>query len=119
QINQTEAENSEGALNPQSEPASATETDEQSGQGEAPRVDQPGAPFRVRKFAAELEAPRERQRSGRRTSVTNTQPMGRYVRGAIPQERPHSLALDATVRAAAPFQKERKESADPDSTRNL
>ena len=118
QINQAEAENTEGALNPQSEPSSATETDEQSGQGEAPRVDPPGASFRVRKFAAELEQPRERQRAGRRTSVTNTQPTGRYVRGAIPDERPHSLALDATMRAAAPHQKERRE-ANPESERTV
>ncbi|MSQ23541.1 MAG: VWA domain-containing protein [Chloroflexi bacterium] len=111
QISQAEAENNEGALNPMSEPASDNASDEQAGQGEAPRVDQPGATFRVRKFAANINPPKERQRLGRRTSVTNTEPVGRYVRGAIPEERPHSLALDATVRAAAPFQKERREAA--------
>ena len=110
QITQKQAE-TEGALNPQTEPAAAPDTDQESGQGDAPRVDQPGATFRVRKFAADISQPQERQRAGRRTSVTNTQPNGRYVRGAIPIERPHSLALDATIRAAAPFQKERREAA--------
>jgi magnesium chelatase subunit D len=107
---QAEAENSEGALNPMSEPAAATEED-QAGQGEAPRVDSPGGTFRVRKFSADVNRPKERERLGRRTSVTNTEPTGRYVRGDIPKEKAHSLALDATVRAAAPYQKERREAA--------
>ncbi|HEY3117879.1 MAG TPA: putative cobaltochelatase [Chloroflexota bacterium] len=110
QMAQAEAENSEGALNPMSEPAAATEED-QAGQGEAPRVDTPGGTFRVRKFAADVNRPKERERLGRRTSVTNTEPTGRYVRGDIPKEKAHSLALDATVRAAAPYQKERREAA--------
>jgi magnesium chelatase subunit D len=83
------------------------------GEGDAPRVDQPGAPFRVRKIAANLNQPRERQRVGRRTAVTNTEPVGRYVRGAIPIEKAHSLAFDATVRAAAVHQIERK-AAEPE-----
>jgi magnesium chelatase subunit D len=107
QVSKMEAESAEGAATPTPEPASLAEEDK-AGQGDAPRVDQPGAPFRVRKVAANLIKPAERQRLGRRTSVTNTDPVGRYVRGAIPEERPHSLAFDATVRAAAVHQIERK-----------
>jgi magnesium chelatase subunit D len=83
--------------------------EDKAGQGDAPRVDQPGAPFRVRKVASEAVAPRERQHIGRRTSVTNSEPVGRYVRGAVPEGKAHSLAFDATVRAAAVHQLERKE----------
>jgi magnesium chelatase subunit D len=112
QVQKSEAEQAEGAASPNPEPAQASEED-QAGQGDTPRVDQPGAPFRVRKVGADMVKPRDRQVLGRRTSVTNTEPLGRYVRGAIPLERAHSLAFDATVRAAAPHQNERKET-DPD-----
>jgi magnesium chelatase subunit D len=108
QVSKSEAESAEGAANPTPEPASVAEEDK-VGQGDAPRVDQPGAPFRIRKIAAEQNQPRERQRLGRRTSVTNTEPTGRYVRGAIPEGKAHSLAFDATVRAAAVYQTERKQ----------
>jgi magnesium chelatase subunit D len=118
QVAKTEAENAEATVNPTPEPASVAEEDK-VGEGDAPRVDQPGAPFRVRKVAAELVAPRERQRLGRRTSVTNTEPVGRYVRGAIPEERAHSLAFDATVRAAAVHQAERREAAGDDRALHL
>jgi magnesium chelatase subunit D len=82
-----------------------------------PRVDQPGAPFRIRKIAADVNKPRERQRLGRRTAVTNNEPTGRYIRGAIPEEKAHSLAFDATVRAAAIHQQER--SLNATNTRSL
>jgi len=114
QVSRSEAESAEGEANPTPEPASATEEDK-VGQGDAPRVDQPGAPFRVRKIATDSVQPRERQRLGRRTSVTNTEPVGRYIRGAVPKEKAHSLALDATVRAAAVYQQERRE-AEPEGT---
>ena len=114
QVQKSEAESAEGAANPTPEPASADEEDK-VGQGDAPRVDQPGAPFRVRKIATDAIKPRDRQRLGRRTAVTNTEPVGRYIRGAEPQGKAHSLALDATVRAAAVHQRERKES-EPEGT---
>ncbi|MPZ14542.1 MAG: VWA domain-containing protein [Chloroflexi bacterium] len=114
QVSRMEAESAEGAATPTPEPAASAEEDK-VGEGDAPRVDRPGAPFRVRKVAADLIQPRENQRLGRRTSVTNTEPTGRYVRGSIPIERPHSLALDATVRAAAVHQRERHE-AQPEGT---
>ncbi|MBM2809894.1 MAG: ChlI component of cobalt chelatase involved in biosynthesis [Chloroflexi bacterium] len=73
-----------------------------------PGLINPGPPFRVKKVGAQVVPPRERQRIGRRTSVTNSEPVGRYVRGAIPEGKAHSLAFDATVRAAAVHQIERK-----------
>jgi len=112
QVSRMEAESAESAASPTPEPASQSEEDK-AGQGDVPRVDQPGAPFRVKKLAADLNLPRERQRVGRRTSVTNTEPVGRYVRGAVPIEKAHSLAFDATVREAAVHQIERKE-AEPE-----
>ncbi len=111
QISKTEAESAEESAAESPQPSSLSADEEKVGQGDVPRVDQPGAPFRVRKISADLTKPRERQRLGRRTSVTNTEPTGRYIRGAIPEERAHSLAFDATVRAAAVYQAERRAAA--------
>ena len=112
QVQKAEAEQAQGAASPNPEPAQASDED-QAGQGDTPRVDQPGAPFRIRKIGTDAVKPRDRQAMGRRTSVTNTEPMGRYIRGAIPVDRAHSLAFDATVRAAAEHQNARKAS-EPD-----
>lgn len=62
-------------------------------------------PFRVRK----LELARDRiarSGSGRRCRTRAASRMGRYVRNQ-PSSRADDLALDATLRAAAPFQHER------------
>jgi magnesium chelatase subunit D len=107
QISKTESESAEESAAESPQPSSLSAEEEKVGQGDVPRVDQPGAPFRIRKIAADMTKPRERQRLGRRTAVTNTEPTGRYIRGAVPEEKAHSLAFDATVRAAAIHQQER------------
>ena len=66
----------------------------------------PGAPFRV----VPINLVRDRRRrkgSGRRSRTRTSRKAGRYVKSR-PTDRPQDLALDATLRAAAPFQPRRQ-----------
>ena len=58
---------------------------------------------------------RERPSSGRRATTVSESSSGRYVRAQVPQGTVSDLALDATLRAAAPHQERRRESADEDA----
>ncbi|MGQ9840431.1 MAG: VWA domain-containing protein [Anaerolineae bacterium] len=49
-----------------------------------------------------------RRGSGRRSKTRTHAPMGRYVRYALPRRGSRDLALDATLRAAAPWQSTRR-----------
>jgi len=79
----------------------------------------PGEPFAVRP----LELPPDRQTRkapGRRTRAKSEDQRGRYVRHTMTKNGPPDLALDATLRAAAPYQGVRERGnlalaiADPD-----
>lgn len=50
----------------------------------------------------------KRNGSGKRMLTRTDQLQGRYVRAHIPKGKLHDLALDATIRAAAPYQKYRE-----------
>jgi len=66
-----------------------------------------GAPFPVRP----LDFPRNREiktAQGRRTQARTEDRSGRYVRPTITPSGPPDLAIDATLRAAAPYQKARE-----------
>ncbi len=49
-------------------------------------------------------------KKGRRMMVESSNSSGRYARSRIPSEKTHDIAFDATVRAAAPYQKSRDHS---------
>lgn len=71
---------------------------------------QPGALFDARRLET-LTDRQVRSLGGRRSRTRTTRKRGRYV-GAYPSPRDASdLAFDATFRAAAPFQRERKQAA--------
>jgi len=79
------------------------------GAGDTPEDLVPDPLFRVRR----LQLPRERRTRrapGRRTPVPSGNRRGRYVR-AVTVEHPQDLALDATLRAAAPHQRSRRAAA--------
>ncbi len=73
-----------------------------------------GNPFSVRSLQVKPPDNRARPTSGRRARTVSGSPSGRYIGAAIPQEKATDLALDATLRAAAPHQQQRRRPhADP------
>ena len=55
---------------------------------------------------------KKRKGSGKRsTTITDTR-QGRYVRAEVPKGKSEDIAFDATLRAAAPYQKSRRERAE-------
>jgi len=88
------------------------------GQGEGEQKDQrlgvsfsetvfpTGMPFRVRPIQAEKDRV-VRKGSGRRSRTETSMKAGRYVRSTL-SHKDADFALDATIRAAAPYQRERE-----------
>lgn len=93
-------------------PSSDSGDDQDPASNEEP-ADQPfdiGETFKVRPFAPP-EDRLVRRGSGRRTRTRTSEKQGRYVRSRI-SPACRDLALDATLRAAAPYQKARRGSVD-------
>ena len=67
-----------------------------------------GNPFSVRSLQVKPPDHRPRPSGGRRARAVSGTPSGRYVGAAVPQEKASDLAVDATLRAAAPHQIERR-----------
>ena len=66
--------------------------------------------FRLPKMLLELGKDRNiRRGSGKRSTTRTDLKQGRYVRAELPKAKVEDLALDATIRAAAPFQKMRED----------
>jgi len=123
---EAEAEKSEAnaeAQAQQGEPSEAAEgvsQDVEAAAGQAPSSphepepgegtdDFRGDTFRVRKIEIPRER-RQRQAPGKRTKSATQERRGRYIR-ATTVEKTTDLALDATLRAAAPMQRSRREAA--------
>ncbi|MBO19715.1 MAG: magnesium chelatase [Chloroflexi bacterium] len=72
-----------------------------------------GDPFAVRSLK-NLKPPDQRSRraSGRRSTTITDSSAGRYVRSKMPEGKASGLALDATLRTAAPHQQARKAATD-------
>ena len=90
--------------------------DSDLGGGRPPREQQfeVGDPYSVQSILLPPPDRRERQSSGRRATTVSGSSAGRYVRAQVPQGNVTDLALDATLRAAAPHQQRRKGSV-PDA----
>ena len=76
-----------------------------------------GIPFSVRSL--EVQPPDERARlsAGRRSKTVSGTSAGRYVGARVPQGAVSDLALDATLRAAAPHQQRRREALAEEGSR--
>jgi magnesium chelatase subunit D len=83
---------------------------EPEGQGEVHEV---GATFSVRRLGAQGADDVLRTGSGRRSRSRSASKQGRYVKSTLHRGR-NDLALDATIRAAAPYQSLRKANATSD-----
>ena len=70
-----------------------------------------GNPFSVRSLQVKPPDHRARPTGGRRARTVSGSPSGRYIGAAVPQEKASDLALDATLRAAAPHQPQRRANA--------
>jgi magnesium chelatase subunit D len=86
---------------------------EQAGQnqGGGETMIKPNAPYRPKR----LEGQRDRQQRrapGKRSRTRTSRKQGRYITSR-PARRVTDLALDATLREAAPYQRERREAATP------
>ncbi len=74
-----------------------------------------GDPYAIQSILLPPPDRRERPSSGRRASTVSGSSAGRYVRAQPPQGTVTDLALDATLRAAAPYQRRRQENLPEDS----
>ena len=72
-----------------------------------------GNPFSVRSLQVKPPDHRARPSGGRRARTVSGTPSGRYVGATVPQEKASDLALDATLRAAAPHQLQRRSHPNP------
>ena len=68
----------------------------------------PGEEFKARSLNTPLDKLSRRQ-SGRRSTTRTERKQGRYIRATPANGKTNDLAFDATLRAAAPFQKTREE----------
>ena len=77
-----------------------------------------GSPFSVRSLQVKPPDHRARPTGGRRARTVSGSPSGRYVGATTPQDKASDLALDATLRAAAPHQQQRRMNATTPSDRH-
>jgi magnesium chelatase subunit D len=117
QQQQTEAADTESAMPEQSgqsetKPESAEEDNDDATDGQAgedkEQVEAPDAVFAVRDIVLPLRDKRVRKGSGRRCTTRTGARQGRYVKVRLPKGKITDLAFDATLRAAAPFQRIRE-----------
>jgi magnesium chelatase subunit D len=73
------------------------------------QVFEASTPYNVKPLTTPILDEVQRSGAGRRSKTLSGSKRGHYVDSAIPQGKVHDLAFDATLRAAAPFQKRRKQ----------
>ncbi|MCL1970642.1 MAG: putative cobaltochelatase [Candidatus Bathyarchaeota archaeon] len=73
------------------------------------QIFQADKPYNVKPLSFDVFDDVERHESGRRSKIISNTKRGHYVASMIPQGKIADLAFDATLRAAAPYQKRRKE----------
>ncbi len=80
------------------------------GQGAAGEesVEEPGEIFEIRPLVIEAAERKKRKGSGKRVRTHTGAHQGRYVRYTFPKGKLKDLAFDATLRAAAPYQRTRE-----------
>lgn len=72
-------------------------------------VFQADKPYTVKPLSTPVLDDIQRHNSGRRSKTLSDSKKGRYISSTLPKGKIEDLAFDATLRAAAPFQKRRKD----------
>ena len=67
-----------------------------------------GTPFNIRSLQVQPPDRRARTGGGRRANCMSCSATGNYTGAKVPEGKPSDLALDATLRAAAPHQQQRR-----------
>jgi len=75
---------------------------------EQEKIEEPGEIFNVRTLNIKPSDPRKRKGSGKRIRTVTNSLQGRYIRYTFPKVKIRDIAFDATLRAAAPFQRSRE-----------
>jgi magnesium chelatase subunit D len=94
------------------------EPDKQQDESAEEQVFQADEPYTVKPFSSQVLDEIERHGSGRRSKIFSDSKRGHYVASMLPRGKVTDLAFDATLRAAAPFQKRRKKAADNQPQQN-
>ena len=90
----------------------STQDDQEQNNNPAPdeQVSDIDKTFRLPKILLDMGKNNTKRRgSGKRSTTRTDLKQGRYVRSELPRDRVEDLAFDATIRAAAPYQKLRKQ----------
>lgn len=72
------------------------------------KIEEPGDIFTVKPLEIKPADKRKRRGSGKRSKTVTGSGQGRYIKYTLPKGKLRDIAFDATFRAAAPFQRERK-----------
>ena len=109
---QGEADSEPPDLDPEfdGEEAVPPEDPDLQGPGDQPQQFEVGRTFSVRSLETQPPDKRSRRAEGRRTKTVSDSTSGRYVDAKVPQAKVTDLALDATLRVAAPYQRRRRAS---------
>ncbi|MCW4018154.1 MAG: putative cobaltochelatase [Candidatus Bathyarchaeota archaeon] len=102
--NQSQPQDSDRSQTPDSPPKHENPQKEQ--------VFQADKPYTVKPLSTPVLDEFQQHNSGRRSKTLSNSKNGHYVSSTLPKGKIEDLAFDATLRAAAPFQKRRKEDSD-------
>lgn len=100
---------------PQSRSENNSSQDEQPQENDTPEKEQvfdAGSPYPVKKLSMPVLDQMPRSCTGRRSKSRSKAKTGRYVDSVIPKGKVADLAFDATLRAAAPYQLQRRNGSD-------
>ena len=92
------------------------EREQEHGSGPQDQWFETGDPYAVQSILLPPPDRRERPAAGRRAATVSGSTAGRYVRAQVPQGTVSDLAVDATLRAAAPNQVRRREGREEGET---